>query len=173
GRFVRADVPVFFRFRFRAATSWRTMDEAGTKGTAAPGFSGAEKRGGVMVRGPKSGNGTRSSVYYPDSAGLIRPRPPARAQRLTLDSEMDPLAADVQAGGSLAARPGLGGSWRGAGGRWLLWPLRVVLWTALLVIAFRGITAIIFNSSAAPAGGTGAGAIGGAFPVSLAEAYAT
>ena len=147
--------------------------EAGTKGTAAPGFSGAERRGGVMVRGPKSGNGTWSSVYYPDSAGPSQPRPPARAQRLTLDSEMDPLAAGVQADGSLAARPGIGGSWRGAGGRWLLWPLRAVLWTALLVIAFRGITAIIFNSSSAPAGGTGAGAVGETFPVSLAEAYAT
>ena len=126
-----------------------------------------------MVRGPKSGNGTQSSVHYLDSEGLIRPRLPARAQRLTLDSEMDPLAAGVQADGSLAAYPRVGGSWRGAGGRWLLWPLRVVLWTALLVIAFRGITAIIFNSSAAPAGGTGAGAVRGAFPVSLAEAYAT
>ena len=126
-----------------------------------------------MVRGPKSGNGTRSSVHYLDSAELGRSRPRARTQRLTLGSEMDPLAAGVQADGSLAARPGVDGSWRGAGGRWLLWPLRVALWTALLVIAFRGITAIIFNSSAAPVGGTGAGAAGGAFPVSLAEAYAT
>jgi hypothetical protein len=48
-----------------------------------------------------------------------------------------------------------------------------VLWTALLVVAFRGITAIIFNSSPAPAGGTGAGTATGEFPVSLAEAYAT
>jgi hypothetical protein len=79
----------------------------------------------------------------------------------------------MQADGSLAARPGIGGSWRGAGGRWLLWPLRVVLWTALVVVAFRGITAIIFNSSPAPAGGTGAGSVTGEFPVSLAEAYAT
>ena len=87
---------------------------------------------------------------------------------------MDPLAAGMQAGGSLAADPG-NGSWRGAGGRWLLWPLRVVLWTALLVIAFRGITAIVFNQALAPAsGGTGPGtAVGAQFPVALAEAYAT
>jgi hypothetical protein len=103
-----------------------------------------------MVRGPKSGNGTRSPVYYLGSAGLASPRPR-----------------------SLAARPGIGGSWRGAGGRWLLWPLRVVLWTALVVVAFRGITAIIFGSSAAPAGGTGPASATGEFPVSLAEAYAT
>ena len=130
-----------------------------------------------MVRGPKSGNGTRSSVYYLDSAGLdsprpLSPRPRPRAQRLILDSAPDLPDADIQADGSLAAGPGIG-SWRGAGGRWLLWPLRVVLWTALVVVAFRGITAIIFNSSPAPAAGPGAGTAAGQFPVSLAEAYAT
>ena len=128
-----------------------------------------------MVRGPISGNGTRSSVYYLDSAGMASPRPQARAldTGLALDSELDPLVTDMQADGSLAARPGIGGSWRGAGGRWLLWPLRVVLWAALVVVAFRGITAIIFSSSPAPAGGTGAANATGEFPVSLAEAYAT
>ena len=121
-----------------------------------------------MVRGPKSGNGTRSPVYYLDSAGMVPPRPRARA----LYSEMDPLAADVLADGSVAADPGIG-SWQGAGGRWLLWPLRVVLWTALLVIAFRGITAIVFNQASAPAGGgTGPQSASGQFPVTLAEAYA-
>jgi len=125
-----------------------------------------------MVRGPKSGNATQSTVYYLDSAdgGASRSRP--RAQRLTLGGEMDPLAAGVQADGSLAASPGIGGGSRGAGGRWLLWPLRAVLWTTLLVIAFRGITAIIFSSSGATAGGAGT-RNGGEFPVSLAEAYAT
>ena len=127
-----------------------------------------------MVRGPKSGNGTHSPVYYLDSAGLVPPRSRARA----LYGETDPLGAGMLADGSLAADPGLGGSWQGAdagaGGRWLLWPLRVVLWAALLVIAFRGITAIVFNATAAPAGG-GTGprsAAGGQFPVTLAEAYA-
>jgi Conjugative transposon protein TcpC len=122
-----------------------------------------------MVRVPKSGNGTRSPVYYLDSASLVPPRPRAQA----LHDEMDPLAAGVQADGSLAADPGIG-SWQGAGGRWLLWPLRVVLWTVLLVIAFRGITAIVFNQAAAPAGGaTGPqSAPGEQFPVTLAEAYA-
>ena len=121
-----------------------------------------------MVRGPTSGNGARSHVYYLDSAGLASPRPRPRA----LDTELDPLLTDLQADGPLAARPGIGGSWRGAGGRWLLWPLRVVLWTALAVVAFRGITAIIFGSSPAPAGGTGTANAIGVFPVSLAEAYA-
>jgi HAD superfamily phosphatase (TIGR01681 family) len=114
-------------------------------------------------------------VYYLDSAGLASPRPRPRAldTGLVLDGELDPQVADMQADGSLAARPGIGGSWRGAGGRWLLWPLRVVLWTALAVVAFRGITAIIPGSSPAPAGGTGPANATGEFPVSLAEAYAT
>ena len=144
--------------------------EAGTKGTAAPGFAYAETWGGVMVRVPKSGNGTRSPVYYFASAGLAPPRPGARA----LHTEMDPLTAGVLADGSLAAGPGVGGSWQGAGGRWLLWPLRVVLWAALLIIAFRGITAIVVSQAPVSAGGgTGPGtAVGVRFPVTLAEAYA-
>ncbi len=143
--------------------------EAGTKGTIAPGLAGAETCGGVMVRGPKSGNGARSPVYYLGSTGLVPPRPQARE----LYSEMDPLAAGMLADGSLAADPGIGGSWQGGGGRWLLWPLRVVLWGALLVIAFRGITAIVFNTASAPAvGGTGPQSATGQFPVTLAEAYA-
>ncbi len=122
-----------------------------------------------MVRGPKSGNGTRSPVYYLDSAGLLPPRPQARA----LYTEIGPLDAGLLADGSLAADPGIG-SWQGAGGRWLLWPLRVVLWAALLVIALRGITAIVSSFAAAPAAGeTGTpSAVGGQFPVALAEAYA-
>jgi len=87
---------------------------------------------------------------------------------------MDPLATGMLADGSLAADPAMGGSWRGAGGRWLLWPLRGVPGAALLVIAFRGIAVIIFNAVAAPAGGrTGLrSATGGQFRVTLAEVYA-
>jgi len=67
-----------------------------------------------------------------------------------------------------------GRAWRGGGGRWLLWPLRVVLWAALLIVAYRGVTAIVFHqASAPPPGGTGAGTTAEQFPVTLAEAYAT
>jgi hypothetical protein len=119
-----------------------------------------------MVRGPKSGNGTQSPVYYLGSTGLglPRPRPPALGE------------ADPPAGDPMAFDPDLrtDEGWGGAGGRWLLWPLRVLLWAALLIIAFRGVTAIVFShSSASPAAGTGsAGAKSGQFPVALAEAYA-
>ena len=130
-----------------------------------------------MVRVPKSGDGTRSPVYSLDPSELVPPRSGAQALYSGIDpmTPINPMAAGVLADGSLAADPGIGGSWQGAGGRWLLWPLRVVLWATLLIIAFRGITAIVFNSSAAPAGGgTGSRSAAAApFPVALAEAYAT
>src|SRR6266567_5630622 len=106
GRFVHADVPVIICIRFRTGTSWRTMDrEASTKGTAVPGSAGAGTCGGVMVRGPKSGNGTRSPVYYLDSAGLVPPRSPARALRRETErhGEMDPLAVGLAGGGWVPA----------------------------------------------------------------------
>jgi Conjugative transposon protein TcpC len=153
-----------------------------------------------MVRGPASGNGERSGVYYPASADLAPPRPQARAlyddQARYGDRDgyretapyspaaqysqaeqyggMDPFLADVQADGTVAAGHGSGQGWRGSGGRWLLWPLRVVLWAALLVVVFRGLAAITFNHAAAPAGAAGTpDTAGPQFPVAMAEAYAT
>jgi hypothetical protein len=66
------------------------------------------------------------------------------------------------------------GGWGGAGGRWLLWPLRALLWAALLVVAFRGVTAVVFSQhvTASPAGAGTKPAAGAQFPVPLAEAYA-
>ena len=162
-----------------------------------------------MVRGPASGNGERSGVYYPVSADLAPPRPQARAlyddqaryddrdeygetalygqvasydgspydgssYGGTLYGGMDPFLADVRADGTVAASRGFGRGGRGAGGRWLLWPLRIVLWAALLVVVFRGLTAIIVNHTATPVGGAGSpNAASRQFPVAMAEAYAT
>src|ERR1022692_2294634 len=65
-----------------------------------------------------------------------------------------------------------GPRWRGAGSRWLIWASRAVLWAVLLVIAYRGVTAIVTTPKPAPVSpAAGAGAAHG-FPVSLAEAYA-
>ena len=142
-----------------------------------------------------SGNGERSGAYYPGPAELVPPRPAARAlygdrvwngdrapggdrgwygETAPYD-ELDPFLAGVQADGTVAARAAFGPAGRGAGGRWLLWPLRIVLWAALLVIVFRGLTAIVFDRAPAPAaGGAAAGKAAAAqFPVALAEAYAT
>jgi conjugative transposon protein TcpC len=183
-----------------------------------------------MVRGPNSGDGMRSSVYYlassdlrPSDLGSLEPgspdpgssqygssdfgssdqdpwdqgqwdqgqwdqgqwdqgpwdlrssdRGPARPRPRAL-REVDPLFVDAPDAESVDSAPGPGGGWSGAGGRWLLWPLRAVLWAALLIVAFRGVTAIVFNQDSASPATTGTGSastVGGQFPVSLAEAYA-
>lgn len=60
---------------------------------------------------------------------------------------------------------------RGAGGRWLIWVLRGVAWVVLLLIGYRGVTAIITGTPASsPAAGSSA-TPASAFPTTLAEAY--
>jgi hypothetical protein len=67
--------------------------------------------------------------------------------------------------------------WGGGGGRWTIWPLRIVLWVAILIIAYRGITAIVLNESPSSSNSSGtttppATSTSTSFPVALAEAYA-
>ena len=114
-----------------------------------------------MVRGPHSGNGKHSLGYLPSRPALT----PLTAGAGALGGETGLLDPD--------APPGR--AWSGSGGRWRLWPLRVVLWVALLVIAYRGVTAIIVNPGGAlrTDGTSSAGATTGQFPAALAEAYAT
>jgi Conjugative transposon protein TcpC len=67
--------------------------------------------------------------------------------------------------------------WSGSGGRWIVWPMRIVLWAALLVVIYRGVTAIVLNetpASTSASNGAAATATSGTstqFPVTLAEAY--
>jgi len=64
--------------------------------------------------------------------------------------------------------------WRGAGGRWLVWVGRVVVWAVLLLIGYRGVLAIVSgpNSPSRPASPRVAAGVSASFPVALAEAYA-
>src|SRR2546423_14683182 len=39
-------------------------------------------------------------------------------------------------------------SWRGAGGRWLVWTFRVVVWLVLLDIGYCGVVAIVVQHAA-------------------------
>jgi hypothetical protein len=114
-----------------------------------------------MFRGPDSGDGERLSDYSQviPLFGSTAPGPGV------LENETDPRGSGTPAGRV----------WNGAGGRWLLWLLRVVLWATLLVIAYRGMTAIIFHqASASPADAREpADAAARQFPVNLAEAYAS
>ena len=114
-----------------------------------------------MFRGPNPGDGTRLSDYS-HVIPLFGSAEPGPAM---LDHQLD-----IRGSGAPSGR-----AWSGGGGRWLLWPLRVVLWAILLIIAYRGVTAIVFHQASAPqAGRAGPGdSTAGSFPVTLAEAYAT
>jgi hypothetical protein len=62
---------------------------------------------------------------------------------------------------------------RGTGGRWLVWLLRAVVWAVLLLIGYRGVTAIVASYQARSGIDTGsAGQVTGGFPVALASAFA-
>jgi Conjugative transposon protein TcpC len=64
-------------------------------------------------------------------------------------------------------------TWRGAGGRWLIWVFRGIAWAVLLVIGYRGVLAIVSgetqSGAAAPATSSTPAT---SFPVTLADAYA-
>lgn len=63
--------------------------------------------------------------------------------------------------------------WRGAGGRWLVWVGRAVVWAIIVLIGYRGVLAIVSGPgpetrAAAPPKGSA----GPQFPTAAAEAYA-
>jgi hypothetical protein len=100
-------------------------------------------------------------------------------RRATVDRspQRDHYEADYEAGAVEHARgesrtrslPG----WRGAGGRWLVWTFRIVVWAVLLVIGYRGVMAIVLNETPparSPSAPTGPVAPG--FPAQEASAYA-
>jgi hypothetical protein len=63
--------------------------------------------------------------------------------------------------------------WRGAGGRWLVWLGRAVVWAVIILVGYRGVFAIIDGSAAGkPTAGGAADTATTAFPETLAEAYA-
>ena len=87
--------------------------------------------------------------------------------------------SDTYEGGLDASQSGQGARgktpWRGAGGRWAVWTLRVILWVVLIVIGARGVIAIALNQTTpAKSSSPGAASSGRStgFPSGLAEAYA-
>jgi len=66
--------------------------------------------------------------------------------------------------------------WRGAGGRWLVWALRAVLWAVLIIIGFRGVVSIVSSPAQSGSGETSSGnaaaATDSGFPAELAKAFA-
>jgi hypothetical protein len=62
--------------------------------------------------------------------------------------------------------------WRGAGGRWLVWIFRVVVWLVLLIIGYRGVTAIVLNETPPGHAQPAPSPTAPSFPVGLVSAYA-
>src|SRR5690242_4149867 len=108
-----------------------------------------DRRGGTMVR--------RSTVD----------RSPQPSEH---DADFDPGARNAVAGGKPRQRPA--GTWRGAGGRWLVWVFRVVVWAVLLIIGYRGVTAIVLNETPPSSTPPAPAASAPGFPVQEASAYA-
>jgi Conjugative transposon protein TcpC len=90
-----------------------------------------------------------------------------RGDMLTADDEALPPSQPLR------ARPDrVAAHWRGAGGRWLVWVARAIVWAVILLIGYRGVLAIIDGrSSAAPASSLSASG-DTEFPVTFADAYA-
>src|SRR5215472_9339544 len=74
--------------------------------------------------------------------------------------------------GENGTRPRSGTGWRGAGGRWLVWTFRVVVWVILLVIGYRGVMAIVLNETPPTHTPPAPTASAPDFPVQEAGAYA-
>jgi hypothetical protein len=121
------------------------------------------------------------------------------ARRATLDRGVPRDADDESGAGDRPARPGRPGRrsaaqwrepeqvsaqrpaarrtgsvpWRGSGGRWVVWTLRVVAWAVLLVIGYRGVLAIVQGSTSPSASAPApAASPSSTFPATQAEAYA-
>jgi Conjugative transposon protein TcpC len=66
--------------------------------------------------------------------------------------------------------------WRGAGGRWLVWAFRVLIWAVLIIIGFRGVVSIVASPRQSASGGASGSnarpAADSGFPTGLAEAFA-
>jgi Conjugative transposon protein TcpC len=83
----------------------------------------------------------------------------------------DAGTGDPAQGGGASRRYAAPG-WRGAGGRWLVWTFRIVVWVVLLIIGYRGVMAIVLNETPPSHPQAASSASAPAFPAGLASAYA-
>jgi hypothetical protein len=82
-------------------------------------------------------------------------------------------AAYLEPGQSTRARARASRAWGGAGGRWLVWTFRAVLWAVLLLVVYRGVTAIVLGETQPTKATEGVSTSPASkFPVTLADAYA-
>lgn len=101
-----------------------------------------------------------------------------RGDELADDEALPPEALSERSapstGRSPSARSPQGAAhWRGAGGRWLIWVARVVVWTVIVLVGYRGVLAIVGGTGTSGSGsGANRTASANRFPVTAAEAYA-
>src|SRR6266536_1958859 len=146
------------------------------RGLALPRHTGSAKgchREGVLPQNGARGGQRRAATPCCSDAGSDGG---VMARRATLDrgAESAAYSGGAEAPGSDGQRAErTGRHWRGAGGRWLVWAFRAVAWAVLLVIGYRGVTAIVNPPKQAGAvSGTAGAAPATGFPVRMAEAYA-
>jgi Conjugative transposon protein TcpC len=93
----------------------------------------------------------------------------------SLDSGAESPVYGAEPSASADRNPRAKPPWAGGGGRWVVWPMRAVLWAAILIIGYRGVTAILLNETPSAGSSTGNDSTGTAasgFPVALGEAFA-
>ena len=119
--------------------------------------------GGVMVRRALLDRGDDLAA---DPEAPFRGHAPSHSDSLSR-RQAPPDSRPVSAGQ-------LTSHWRGAGGRWLVWVGRVVVWAVIVLIGYRGVLAIVSGPSSPgePATPRAAAGASSPFPVAVAEAYA-
>ncbi|HEV2371452.1 MAG TPA: conjugal transfer protein [Streptosporangiaceae bacterium] len=101
----------------------------------------------------------------------------ARRSTLERSPQLTVHGADYARGdlaqGAMAGSNHASVRWRGAGGRWLVWVMRGVLWVVLLLIGYRGVMAIVLNETPPSTGHhTARPPAGPKFPTAMASAFA-
>ncbi len=142
--------------RQSVATYWRS--EPGTDG---PGPTSDEAASGGLDwlladpdYGPAStGHGTPSPANYDENV---------RTDDQAVSASQSPVARLHPARAH----------WPGAGGRWLVWVGRAVVWALLLLIGYRGVLAIVDGQQSPAATAAQSASHRSTFPESLAQAYA-
>jgi Conjugative transposon protein TcpC len=124
----------------------------------------------MAARDPEGARPCLTAQAQGDEGVMVR-----RTSVASLDSGTEPLDYGEESP-EMAGRAGQDAKplWNGSGGRWLVLPLRVVLWAAILIVGYRGVMAILLNESPSNSNGTASTPAPStpAFPTALGSAYA-
>jgi hypothetical protein len=172
--------------RSREWADWLSADRADRFTGQYPPSADAGAPAGLTGRlAPEwSASGTSRRIFLrraparTDGGVMVRRALLDRGDELTADGALPPeLLPDRSA--LAASRPTSAGSaraaghWRGAGGRWLVWVGRVVVWAVILLIGYRGVLAIVDGQGGRATGSATDRTVAATqFPVTTAEAYA-